>query len=125
MVSEVGRGLADGGVDFILTEYIGHSDDAVAAIRGASEAGLPVLLGMRHVTLDGTLQYGTSFDELASAIAESGVTAILLMCSQPEEVSASLPFLRDAFDGPIGESSQIGYKPIAPPGGLDSANPRP
>ena len=125
MFSEVARVLADVGVDFILTEYIGHIDDAVAAIRGASEAGLPVLLGMRHVTVGGTLQYGASFDDLASALAESGVTAILLMCSQPEEVSASLPVLRDAFDGPIGAYSQIGYQPIAPLGGLDSKDPLP
>ena len=125
MFSEVAGVLADEGADFILAEYIGHIDDAVAAIQGASEAGLPVLLGMRHVTEGGTLQYGASFDDLASALAGSGVTAVLLMCSQPEEVSASLPVLRDAFDGPIGAYSQIGYQPIAPLGGLDSEDPLP
>jgi S-methylmethionine-dependent homocysteine/selenocysteine methylase len=125
MFSEVATVLADEGVDVILTEYIGHVDDAVAAIGGASEAGLPVVLGMRHVTLDGTLQYGTSFDDLADALADTGVAAVTLMCSQPEEISASLPNLREAFDGPIGAYSQIGYQPIAPLGGLDTENPLP
>lgn len=123
MFSEVAGVLADEGADFILAEYIGHIDDAVAAIEGAFEAGLPVVLGMRHVTLDGTLQYGDSFDELALALTDGGVTAITLMCSQPEEVSASLPALRDTFEGPIGAYSQIGYRPIAPLGGLDSDSP--
>ena len=125
MFSEVAGVLADEGVGFILTEYIGHVDDAAAAVRGASEAGLPVVLGMRHVTVDGTLQYGRSFDDLAAALTGSGVAAITLMCSQPEEISASLPNLRGAFDGPIGAYSQIGYQPIAPLGGLDSEDPLP
>ena len=125
MFSEVAKVLAGEGVDFILPEYIGHIEDAVVAIEGASEADLPVLLGMRHVTLDGTLQYGESFDDLAAALSDSGVAAILLMCSQPEEISAGLPRLRDAFDGPIGAYSQIGYRPIAPLGDNESRDPLP
>ena len=74
----------------------------------------PVLLGIRHVTLDGTMQYGDSFSDLASALEGLQVACILLMCSQPEEISASLPSLRAAFDGPIGAYSQVGYRPIAP-----------
>ncbi len=125
MFSEVAKVLAEEGVDFILPEYIGYIEDAVVAIEGASEADLPVLLGMRHVTLDGTLQYGESFDDLAAALSDSGVSSILLMCSEPEEISASLPRLRDAFDGPIGAYSQIGYRPIAPLGEDESRNPLP
>lgn len=125
MFSEVGKVLADEGVDFILPEYIGYIDDAIFAVEGASEAGLPVVLGMRHVTLKGTLQYGESFNDLASALSDSGVAAILLMCSEPEEISASLPRLRDAFDGPIGAYSQIGYRPVAPLGDDKSRDPLP
>ena len=125
MFSEVARVLADEGVDFILPEYIGYIDDAIVAVEGASEAGLPVVLGMRHVTLKGTLQYGESFNDLASALSNSRVAAILLMCSQPEEISASLPRLRNAFDGPIGAYSQIGYRPIAPLGDDESRDPLP
>ncbi|HAC18351.1 MAG TPA: hypothetical protein DCF78_07200, partial [Dehalococcoidia bacterium] len=66
MFSEVASVLADEGADFILPEYIGHIEDAVAAVEGASEAGLPVLLGMRHVTTNGNLQYGESFEELGA-----------------------------------------------------------
>lgn len=125
MFSEVAKVLADEGADFILPEYIGYIEDAVAAVEGAAEAGLPVLLGMRHVTVDGHLQYGESFEELASALRGLGVAGVLLMCSQPEEVSGSLPNLRSAFDGPIGAYSQIGYRPIAPLGGEGSRDPLP
>ena len=125
MFSEVARVLVDEGVDFILAEYIGYIDDAVAAVHGAAEAGKPVLLGMRHVTLEGRLQYGESFYDLASALSESGVAGILLMCSEPEEVSSSLPRLRETFDGPIGAYSQIGYRPIAPLGPGESRDPLP
>ena len=125
MFSEVAIVLADEGVDFILPEYIGHIEDAVVAVDGASDAGLPVLLGMRHVTRNGTLQYGNSFADLASSLSNSGVTAVLLMCSEPEDISACLPQLKAAFDGPIGAYSQIGYRPIAPLGGEDSKDPLP
>jgi len=125
MFSEVAKVLADEGVDCILPEYIGYIEDAVAAVKGAAEAGLPVLLGMRHVTTDGNLQYGESFEGLASALSGLEVAGVLLMCSQPEEVSASLPNLRSAFDGPIGAYSQIGYRPIAPLGGEESRDPLP
>ena len=125
MFSEVAIVLASEGVDFILAEYIGHIDDAVSAVRGASKAGLPVVLGMRHVTVQGTLQYDRSFNDLVAALTDTDVAAITLMCSQPEEISASLPNLGNAFDGPIGAYSQIGYQPIAPLGGLDSENPLP
>ena len=125
MFSEVASVLADEGADFILPEYIGHIEDAVAAVEGASEAGLPVLLGMRHVTTNGNLQYGESFEELGAALSGLGVAGVMLMCSEPEEVSGSLPNLRNAFDGPIGAYSQIGYRPIAPLGGEESKNPLP
>ena len=36
---------------------------------------------------------------------------ILLMCSQPESISAGLPILRDAFDEPVGAYPNTGYNP--------------
>lgn len=125
MFSEVAKALADEGVDCVLPEYIGYIEDAVIAVEGAAEAGLPVFLGMRHVNLDGTLQYGESFDDLADALSGAGVAGVLLMCSDPEQISACLPRLRAAFEGPIGAYSQIGYRPIAPLGDGESRDPLP
>jgi S-methylmethionine-dependent homocysteine/selenocysteine methylase len=108
--------LADAGVDIILFEYVGRVADCAAAVEAASSTGLPIFLGIRHVTLEGTMQYGEKLEDLASALRGRKVDAILTMCSQPEAISATLPGLRKAFDGPIGAYANIGYRraPHAP-----------
>lgn len=40
--------------------------------------------------------------------------AILLMCSNPENILKGLPILREAFDGPIGAYPNLGYNPTGP-----------
>ncbi|HEY3078887.1 MAG TPA: homocysteine S-methyltransferase family protein [Chloroflexota bacterium] len=109
-LSEQARLLADLGVDLILAEYVGPIADCVTAVDACATAGRPVFLGVRHVTTDGTMQYGESFEELARALRGRPVDAILLMCSDPPAISASLPRLRRAFDRPIGAYANIGYR---------------
>lgn len=104
------RVLAELGVDLILAEYVGYIDDCVTAVDVCAESGLPVWLGVRHVTTDGTLQYGDSFEELGAALEGHPVAAVLLMCSDPPAISACLPKLRAVFPGPIGAYANIGYK---------------
>ncbi len=104
------RVLKEMGVDLILAEYVGKIEDCVAAVDACATAGLPVFLGVRHVTAEGTMQYGESFEDLGKALEGHPVDAILLMCSDPAATSASLPKLRDAFSGPIGAYANIGYK---------------
>jgi S-methylmethionine-dependent homocysteine/selenocysteine methylase len=104
------RLLAELGVDLILAEYVGPVADCVTAVDACASAGLPVFLGVRHVTTDGTMQYGESFDQLAQALRGHPVDAVLLMCSDPPAISASLARLRRAFGGPIGGYANIGYK---------------
>ena len=48
------------------------------------------------------MQYGESLEDLGRALAGHPIDAILLMCSQPEGISAGLPILRQGFSGPIG-----------------------
>ena len=48
-------------------------------------------------------------DGLVEALKGQRVDCILAMCSRPEHVSATLPGLRAAFDGPIGAYANIGY----------------
>ena len=106
--------LAGLGVDLILAEYVGFIADCVAAVDACAEAGLPVFLGVRHMGRDGKMQYGESLEDLANALKGHPVDAVLLMCSNPEAVSASLPLLADSFDGPVGAYPNLGYNPTGP-----------
>lgn len=108
------RLLAGIGVDLILAEYIGSIGDSVAAAEACAEAGLPVFIGVRHLGPGGEMQYGESLADLADALEGLPVDAVLLMCSNPEAVSAGLPILVDAFDGPVGAYPNLGYNPTGP-----------
>jgi S-methylmethionine-dependent homocysteine/selenocysteine methylase len=103
------RELTEMGVDLMLAEYVGSVADCVTAVETCATSALPVVLGVRHVTPEGTLQYGESFQQLADALKGRRVDAILLMCSSPEAISACLPRLREAFDRAIGAYANIGY----------------
>ena len=108
------RLLAGLGVDLILAEYIGSIGDSVAAAEACAEAGLPVFIGVRHIGPSGEMQYGESLVDLAKALNQLPVDAVLLMCSNPEAVSAGLPTLLDSFDGPVGAYPNLGYNPTGP-----------
>ena len=105
------RVLADEGVDLMLPEFVGYIDDCVAAVDGCAEVGLPVWLGLRNIHSDGTMDFGESLPDLVSALEGHKVDMILLMCSPSASISAGLPILRDAFDGPVGAYPNIGYHP--------------
>ena len=108
------RLLAGLGVDLILAEYVGYIADCVAAVDACAEAELPVFLGVRHIGVEGKMQYGESLEELASALRGHSVDAVLLMCSNPEAMSAGLPIIADGFDGPVGAYPNLGYNPTGP-----------
>jgi len=107
--------LKEGGVDLLLVEYIGHVEDIVAAVDAVAPAGLPIMIGLRHITDGGDMQNGDSFERLVGALGSRTVDAILLMCSSPAAISAGLPKLRRAFPGPIGAYPNIGYARAATP----------
>lgn len=50
---EQSRVLAAAGVDVMLPEYVGAIDECVVAVEACATAGLPVLLGVRHVSAGG------------------------------------------------------------------------
>ena len=108
------RLLAGLGVDLILAEYVGYIADCVAAVDACAQAELPVFLGVRHISVEGEMQYGESLEKLAAALRGHPVDAVLLMCSNPEAISAGLPILADAFDGPVGAYPNLGYNPTGP-----------
>ncbi len=111
--------LAGVGVDVIWAEYVGYIADCVAAVDACAEAGLPVFLGVRHIREDGGMQYHERLEALAESLEGHRVDGVLIMCTPPEEVSAGLPRLQDAFDGPVGAYPNIGYRPLAPLGSAE------
>ncbi len=106
--------LVDAGADVVLAEYVGYLDDCVAAVDACAEAGAPVFLGVRHIQMDGRMQYDERVEDLADALKGHPVDAVLIMCSRPEAASEGLPILRDAFEGPVGVYPNIGYNPTGP-----------
>ena len=108
--------LAEEGIDVLLPEYIGYIDDCVAAVDACAEAGLPVWLGVRHITTEGGMQYGESLEDLGRALEGHPVDAVLLMCCLPEAITAGIPILRQTYDGVTGAYPNIGYAPVAPLG---------
>ena len=106
--------LADEGADVMLPEYVGFIEDCVVAVDGCAVAGLPVFLGVRHIMDDGTMNYGESLADLALALEGHPVDAVLIMCSNPENISKGLPILREAFAGPVGAYPNLGYNPTGP-----------
>ena len=91
----------------------------VAAIDAVKPAGLPVMIGIRHIAEDGTMQAGETYDQLVAALGSREVAAILLMCSSATAISAGLPKLRRAFSGPIGAYPNTGYRRAGKPLGPD------
>ena len=90
------RLLAESGVDCIWCEFLACVDECVAAYDAAAGTGLPVFIGTRNLNADASMAFGESFAELAAALGERPVAGILVMCSNPEAISAGLPLLRAA-----------------------------
>ena len=106
------RILAAAGVDLMLPEYVGSVRDCVVALDACAPTGLPVFLGVRHVTAEGDMQFGETFEQLVEAIGDRRVDAVLVMCSMPEPTTVALAKLRDAFEGPAGAYAHIGYDAV-------------
>src|SRR5262249_9941460 len=106
---DLARVLANVGVDLMLAEYVGTIAGCVTPVEACARSGLPVFLGVRHITPEGKMQYGESLEDLGRALAGHPVDAVLLMCSKPEAISAGLPILRRTFNGAIGGYANIGY----------------
>ena len=105
---------AEEGADVILPEYVGYIADCVAAVDACAEAGLPVWLGVRHINAeDASMQYRENLADLAEALRSHPVEAILLMCSNPQAITAGLKVLIPAFDGVVGAYPNLGYAPLA------------
>ena len=104
------RIMADAGVDLLLPEYIGSVADCVAAVDAVAPTGLPVMLGVRHISADGHMQFGETFSDLVAALGDREVDAILLMCTEPAHITVAMPKLRAAYSGTVGAYANVGYE---------------
>ena len=110
--------LAEAGVDLMLVEYVGSVADCVTAVDAVAHTDLPIFLGIRHVLDEGRMESGETAEQLVEALKGHPVDAILVMCSDPKAISAILPDLWAAFDGPIGAYANLGYE--RPPEGIQT-----
>src|SRR5262249_36301243 len=103
--------LAEAGADLILIESMSAIFQFLPAVEAAAASGLPVFLGT-HARPEATTSNGETMGEVVAALRTSSrrVDAILLMCSPPAAISATLPALGAAFDGPTGAYANIGYR---------------
>jgi homocysteine S-methyltransferase len=112
---DMARVLAGAGVDFLILEYFGGDterdpiEDCQAALDACAKTDLPVFLGLCWVQKNGKLHRGQSFSDLVKALKGQKLDGMFLMCSSPPAISACLPNLRKAFDGPVGAYAQAGY----------------
>lgn len=98
---ELAAALSLAGVDFIFVETMNSSQEAMIALRAASETGLPVALslvgGARPCMLN-----GDSFSSLGGVIEECKPLFVAINCVPPDSVESSLTALRDVCSAPLG-----------------------
>lgn len=84
-------------VDLMLCETMGSIEEARSAVRGASEAGVPVWVSWSVIDDDtARLRSGEPVADAVAAVAEFDVEAVLLNCSVPEAIDVALPSLEAA-----------------------------
>ncbi|MGD1880964.1 MAG: homocysteine S-methyltransferase family protein [Paracoccaceae bacterium] len=82
--------------DLIICETVASVDHARSALSGAAVSGLPVWLAFTVDDEDGSrLRSGEPLQEAVS-IAMAGADAVLVNCSAPEAIPASLPILQSS-----------------------------
>lgn len=100
--------LVEAGADLILIESMSAIVQVLPAMDAARSGGLPVFLGV-HATREGRMSSGETMSDLVRALRGGEPDAVLLMCSSPTAISATLPELIEAYDGPTGAYANVGY----------------
>ena len=85
-------------VDFFLLETMSSIDQARGAVMGASVPNKPIWLAVTVDDNDGTrLRSGEAVADLAEALSDLPVRAMLANCSMPEAVTTAMPLLPDTL----------------------------
>lgn len=81
-------------VDFFLCETMSHSIEALAAARGASSIGKPVIVSYTlHDSVPGKLRSEEPLEEAAARLEGLGVAGIMVNCCLPERISDAMETL--------------------------------
>lgn len=84
-------------VDFYLIETISSLDAARGAVQGAKVPGKPVWLAFSVDDDDGTvLRSGEPVADAVKVAEEEGAAALMINCSRPEAISATMPIIAKA-----------------------------
>ena len=100
--------LAEGGVDFLLAEPTGSSEQRRWVIEACLSTGLPVWMGFKCRLVEGEdpVKVGYQSDESFMAqfedIAALGGSVVSVFHSTVEATNAALPLVQEKWSGPIG-----------------------
>ncbi len=101
--------LAEAGVDLFILEMLIRTLDAKAAVKAASETGLPIWVGYTLQRDNGGLYLGIrgkhvyeGIGEAVDAVASMGVSAFFIMHTRVEDTLPGLQALRQHTSLPIG-----------------------
>lgn len=103
--------LADAGVDFLMVETMPTVREATAALRAATETGLPATIGFVCGSDEGgtvRLLDGTPLLTALAAVEPLGPTALLVNCAPARVIEAAIGWLANATDLPIGGYANAG-----------------
>ena len=100
--------LAEGGVDFLLAEATGSSEQRRWVIEACLSTGLPVWMGFKTRLEEGedTVKVGytsaESFEDQFTDLAALGGTVVNVFHSTIDATNATLPLVQSKWSGPIG-----------------------
>ncbi len=98
--------LADAGVDLLLCETFPHVEEALAALDGALETGLPVWLSFTAGP-DGDLLTDDEILAGGRRAVAAGASAVLVNCVRPARLVRLMPAL-SRLDVPVGGYGNVG-----------------
>lgn len=101
-------------IDVIITETMSSAEEAVGAVMGAEEAGVPVWVGITVDDTDGTrARSGEPVCDIAAALSDRRIGAWFANCSRPEAVRQAMAPLA-AMGAPFGGYAN-GFEHLTPP----------
>ena len=99
------KAMAASGVDLVLVETVARFRSARAGVAAAVEHGLPAWASLL-ADAKGRVRSGESLIEAAETLADDGASAILVNCTQPEDVTLAVRELTRQKRLPVGAYAQ-------------------
>lgn len=97
--------MASSGVDFILVETAARVRSARAGVKAAVEMGLTVWASL-IADSKGRVKSGEPWGEAVEVLLSDGASAVLINCTQPEDLSLAMKELAQQSAVPVGAYAQ-------------------